>query len=371
MNDLRLRILGIRGVPAAHGGFETFAARLAPYLVERGWRVTVYCQEDGAGPVQTDEWRGVQRVRIPVRLRGAAGTVVFDWLSIADAARCGELCLTLGYNTALLCARLRRAGVTNLINMDGIEWQRAKWGPLAKAWLRINERAGAWFADHLIADHPEIARHLSAFAARDRITTIAYGADAVTDAPVEPVLERGLEPGRYVTLVARPEPENGVLEAVRGFCARPHPLKLAVLGRFEEGNPYHKEVRAAAGGQVAFLGAIYDSAVVRALRFHAFAHIHGHRVGGTNPSLVEALAAGNAILADDNRFNRWVAGGAALYYGDDSGCDEALQRLQDNPGELEALRAAARERFQQTFDWPHILAAYEELLTRFVAQPRP
>jgi hypothetical protein len=216
MSGLSLRILGIRGVPAAHGGFETFAERLAPYLVERGWRVTVYCQEDGDGPVLRDTWQGVHRVRIPVRLGGAPGTVLFDWLSIQDAARAGEPCLTLGYNTALLCARLRVAGVVNVINMDGIEWQRAKYGPLARAWLRLNERAGAWFGQHLVADHPEIARHLSALASADRITTIPYGADPVTQASPEPVRALGLEPGRYLTLIARPEPENGILEVVRG-----------------------------------------------------------------------------------------------------------------------------------------------------------
>jgi glycosyltransferase involved in cell wall biosynthesis len=365
MSGLSLRILGIRGVPAAHGGFETFAERLAPYLVERGWRVTVYCQEDGDGPVLRDTWQGVHRVRIPVRLGGAPGTVLFDWLSIQDAARAGEPCLTLGYNTALLCARLRVAGVVNVINMDGIEWQRAKYGPLARAWLRLNERAGAWFGQHLVADHPEIARHLSALASADRITTIPYGADPVTQASSEPVRALGLEPGRYLTLIARPEPENGILEVVRAFSARSRGVELAVLGRYEPGHAYHEAVRAAAGAQVRFLGAIYDTQVVQALRQHAFAHIHGHRVGGTNPSLVEALGAGNAVLADDNRFNRWVAGAGALYYADEAAFDTLLQRLQDDPATLEALRQAARSRFSDAFDWPRILQAYENLLGRF------
>lgn len=350
MSGLSVRILGIRGVPAAHGGFETFAERLAPYLVSRGWRVTVYCQEDGEGPVVRDTWQGVHRVRIPVRMAGAAGTVLFDWLSIQDAARAGEPCLTLGYNTALLCARLRLAGVVNVINMDGIEWQRAKYGRLARAWLRINERAGVWFGQHLVADHPEIARHLEALAPASRITTIPYGADPIVDAPVEPVRVLGLEPGRYVTLIARPEPENGILEAVRAFSARPRAFELAVLGRYDPNQAYHQAVRAAAGTQVRFLGAIYDAGVVQALRRHAVAHVHGHRVGGTNPSLVEALGAGNAVLADDNRFNRWVAGAGALYYADEAAFDALLRRLEAEPAVLDgcARRPASASRKPST-----------------------
>lgn len=101
-----LRILGTRGVPAAHGGFETFAEYLALYLVKQGWRVVVYCQEDGTGPVFEDSWQGVERVRIPVEAQGPKGTIVFDWQATLHAARHKDLCLTLGYNTAVFCAVL-------------------------------------------------------------------------------------------------------------------------------------------------------------------------------------------------------------------------------------------------------------------------
>ena len=203
-----LRILGIRGIPAAHGGFETFAEQLSLYLVARGWRVVVYCQEDGAGPVVRDEWQGVGRVRIPVSLAGAKGTVLFDWRCIADATQHRDLCLTLGYNTALFCLRLRAAGITNLINMDGIEWRRDKWGSLAKVWFWLNDWAGCWIGNHLIADHPEIRAHLATRTAARRITTIPYGALPVVDAATAPLTALGLKPRTYLTLIARPEPET-------------------------------------------------------------------------------------------------------------------------------------------------------------------
>lgn len=358
-----LRILGIRGVPAAHGGFETFAERLALHLVARGWQVTVYCQDDGSGPTIEDEWRGIRRIRLQTPNTGPLGTVAFDWRATRHAARSPGLCLTLGYNTALFCALLRWAGVRNAINMDGIEWKRAKWGPVAKTWFWINERAGARLADQLVADHPEIERHLAALAPRARVRMIAYGADRLADVPEAPVRALGLEPGRIVTLVARPEPENSVLEAVAGFSRRPRGLTLAVLGNYRDDNPYHRAVRAAAGSEVRFLGAIYDQTVVQALRFHSLLYLHGHQVGGTNPSLIEALGAGNAVLAHDNRFNRWVLGEAGRFFHDADSMDTALSSLLADPGTVRALRAASLARFETAFTWPKILNEYESLLS--------
>lgn len=361
-----LRILGIRGIPAAHGGFETFAEQLALYLVGRGWRVIVYCQEDDPGTPMHDEWNGVERIRLHAAAPGARGTMQFDWLAIRDAAKHQDLCLTLGYNTALFCAWLRLRGVRNVINMDGLEWSRAKWGPAAKAWLWLNERAGCWLGNHLIADHPQIAKHLATRAPVDKISTIPYGAMPVHEAPHDALPALGLEPGRYLTLIARPEPENSVLEVVQGFSHQQRGVQLAVLGRYDPAVPYHAAVIKAAGPEVRMLGAIYDAPLVRALRFHSLAYVHGHQVGGTNPSLVEALGAGNAVLAHDNRFNRWVAGSAAQYFDDALGFDDRLGRwLQDQETQHE-MRQASRARFREAFTWAEVLERYEELLLKYL-----
>jgi glycosyltransferase involved in cell wall biosynthesis len=364
-----LRILGIRGLPAAHGGFETFAEALALHLVERGWRVVVYCQQDGDAPLRQDDWRGVERVHVSVRQPGALGTVVFDWLSIVHAARGRELCLTLGYNTAAFCARLRAAGVRNVINMDGIEWRRAKWGVVAKTWFWLNERAGCWLGDHLVADHPEIRAHLATRTRADRITTIPYGADRIDAADAGPVRALGLEPGAFLTAIARPEPENSLLEIVQGFSARRRGRTLLVLGRYDEAVPYHRQVLAAAGPEVKFAGAIYDRTVVQALRFWSEAYLHGHRVGGTNPSLVEALGAANAVIAHDNPFNRWVAGPGAAYFDGAEALDRVLTELLAEPGRLRRMQDASRARFEDGLTWPAVLRAYERLLLEVAARP--
>ena len=371
-----LRILGTRGVPAGHGGFETFAEHLALHLVARGWQVIVYCQGERSGPVQLDGWQGVRRVHIGVDESGPRGTIVFDWRATLHARRAHAaepgVCLTLGYNTAVFCALLRSAGIPNLINMDGIEWRRHKWSATAKAWFWLNDWAGCWLGDHLVADHPEIARHLATRVGTRKTTTIVYGADRLSALPETAVRERGLEPGRYLTLVARPEPENSILEVVQGFSRHPRGLPLVVLGHYDSGNAYHRAVQTAASSEVRFLGAIYDKAVVQALRFHSTAYVHGHQVGGTNPSLVEALGAGNAVIAHDNRFNRWVIGEGGRYFRDADSFAAVLDTLlasQSAQSAWPAMRGASRARFEAAFTWDRVLGNYEALLTRYVPAP--
>ncbi|HEX5373348.1 MAG TPA: DUF1972 domain-containing protein [Aquabacterium sp.] len=367
-----LRILGIRGVPAAHGGFETFAEHLALYLRDNGWRVIVYCQESGSGPVFHDTWNGIERIRMPVKGEGALSTIIFDWISIQHAAKHKDLCLTLGYNTAIFDAVLRFKGIPNIINMDGIEWIRAKWGAVAKTWFWLNDWMGCLVGNHLVADNPAIKTHLMTRVSGDKITMIPYGAVPVTDAPTEAVRKLGVEPGRYLTVIARPEPENSVYEIVKAFSARPRGYKLIVLGTYQQENAYHRTVKAAASDEVLFPGAIYDAPVVQALRFHCAMYVHGHQVGGTNPSLVEALGAGNAVIAHDNRFNRWVAGEGARYFDSVDTLSKCFDELLDNGKAMSDMRDASLRRFKRALTWPIVLGEYEKLLERFLPfKPRP
>lgn len=365
-NGRVVRILGTRGIPAAHGGFETFAEKLALYLVARGWRVVVYCQEEGAGEIIEDLWYGVERIRIAVAQDGPKGTISFDWQATAHAAQFGDLCLTLGYNTAVFCALLRFKGIPNLINMDGIEWKRAKWGPVAKTWFWLNERAACWLGNHLIADHPQINAHLRTRVSAGKITTIPYGAETVSTAPEEPVVALGLNPRRFLTVIARAEPENSIFEMVQGFSAKPRGYQLAVLGNYDADNFYHRAIKSAASSEVSFVGAIYEKPVVQALRFHSLAYLHGHQVGGTNPSLVEALGAGNPVVAHDNHFNRWVAGDGAVYFTTAETFSTRMDELLSNKRRLESLHNEGQLRFNSAFAWSGVLEHYELLLSRYL-----
>lgn len=367
----KLSILGIRGIPADHGGFETFAENLALYLVARGWEVTVYCQEQGDAPIYVDHWQGVRLVHVPVSGSGTFSTIVFDWKSTLHACSEKNLVLTLGYNTAIFCAMYRLTGVTNLINMDGIEWQRQKWGPLARAWFYVNERAGVWLGNHLVADHPEIKAHLATRVRASKISTILYGAPRVEEADASVLGSYGLEPGGYAILIARAEPENSILEVVRAWSRKRRGVKLVVLGKYADDHAYQSTVRAAGSDEVMFVGATYDARVVQALRFDACFYIHGHQVGGTNPSLVEAMGAGSGVLAHDNRFNRWVAGSGAQYFADEEQCAQTLDTLLTDTLRQQEMRDASVVRYNEAFTWEQVLSDYERLLLQWQPQRHP
>jgi len=366
-----VRILGTHGVPAAYGGFETAAENVALFLVSRGWRVIMYCQVDGKGPIQEDVWNGIERVMIPVDTEGWRGTSKFDLMSIRHAAKFDDLCLTFGYNTAIFNVLQRVKRIPNVINMDGIEWSRSRWGFFRQAILYTNERVACFVGNHLIADHPEIEKFLLTRAPSRKLTTITYGADPVSDAPVAAAVSRGLEPGRYMTLICRPIPENSILELVRGFSSKQRGYKLALLGDYTpDEDPYHRQVMDAASDEVVFLGPIYEKAEVEALRFHSAMYLHGHTVGGTNPSLVEAMAAGNPVIAHDNPYNRWVARDAAVYFSTEQDVSDHLDQLLASPAQLEQMHAASLRRYEEEFTWEHVAGQYEQLLLRFLPSSR-
>jgi len=360
----RVLVLGTRGIPAAHGGFESFAERLALFLAEGGWRVTVYCQHDVTRVTQrfsADTWCGVERINVQVDGQGALATIAFDWHSIRHAATQDGVCLVLGYNTAVLLALLRIKGRKLLINMDGIEWLRPKWSWSVRAWFFLNEWLGAWLGQRLVADHPVIADHLARRRPRGAIATIPYGGEEVTAAPVGPINDLGLVPGGYLISIARLEPDNNILPMVQAFSRRLRGAKLVVLGRIDPGNPYHAAVTTAASGEVIFPGAIYDRTTVSALRFHARAYCHGHMVGGTNPSLVEALWCGNAVLAHRNRFNIWTAGAEQFFFSDTDECERMIERILADDIAVARAGRAARMRAAD-FNWADILSEYEREL---------
>ena len=360
-----MRILGTHGVPANYGGFETAAENIGLFLRDQGWRVVVYCQVPGSGATYEDTWNGLERVNIPVARDGWLGTSEFDFKSIRHAAKFRDICLTFGYNTAVFNVLQRVKRIPNVINMDGIEWSRARWGKMKQSILWTNERIACWVGNDLIADHPVIEEYLATRARRSKLTTITYGAHAVASAPTEPVTARGLVPGEYLTLICRPIPENSILELVQGFSAERRDHRLVVLGNYTpETDPYHRAVMDAASDEVEFPGGIYDPVELAAVRFHSSGYLHGHTVGGTNPSLVEAMAAGNAVLAHDNPYNRWVAGDGALYFTTPADAAVAVGRILGDHELRRRLGAASRARHAEEFTWEHIGGQYEDLLSR-------
>ena len=367
-----VNILGIRGIPAAHGGFETFAGHLAPYLTEKGWHVNVYCQLDpnSDGSPQNDfedDWNGIRRIHLATKSTGSRGSIEFDWRCVKDAAKRPGVDLVLGYNTAIFTILLRLHGKTVVMNMDGVEWRRDKWSLPVKLWFYLNEFFGSHIANVPVADHPEIAKHLRRHG-RSVFNVIPYGSHALFEADAGPLANVGVTSNDYFISIARIEPENSILEIVRSFSGQRRSAKLLVLGRLDDENEFHRSVRAAASDQVVFAGAIYDPGIVAALRVHALAYVHGHQVGGTNPSLVEALGAGSAIIAHDNKFNRWVAGPDQVYFATENQLSLAFTQLEEGTVNAGHLRSAARQVHAQSFTLEKINQSYEALLSRVTSK---
>lgn len=367
----RVAILGTRGLPPRHGGFESLVAQLAPWLVRRGWNVEVYCQDDTpeGGP---EEWNGVRLAQVSIRAPGSLGAVEFDLRSTLRTLDRETVVLTLGYNTAIFGLLYKLFGVINVVNMDGLEWKRSKWPAPVRWWFWLNERAATRLADYMIADHPAIAERLGRISRSAQFTTIPYGAEAVRGTDPTPLAAHGLVAGGYAVVIARIEKENQLLEIVRAFSRRARGIRLVVLGNlYPDVSPYHAAVRDAAGPEVMFPGAIYDPAAVATLREHAAFYVHGHTVGGTNPSLVEALGAGCPVVAHDNPFNRWVAGEAQAYFTDDSDLDARISELLATPATLKAMSAESRRRHAENFQWEPVLLAYEQVLLEMARTAAP
>ncbi len=367
MKKHKLLILGTRGIPGSHGGFETFAERLAVYLSKRGWRVTVYCQSDEE-KLSYSVWQGIHLVHIPVPKDNSFWSILFDFKAAFHAMQQEGLILTLGYNTAVFSLLYRLRKRVNMTNMDGMEWWRKKWNALEKSWLYLNERCAVLFSNYLIADHPQIKHYLRTEVKTAKpIAVIPYSTKAVAEADKTLLANYNLEPKKYGLVIARPEPENSILEIVSAFSQKKRNISLVVLGKYlPQENDYHKQVLESASDEVMFVGGIYDQEVVKALRYYTSLYFHGHQVGGTNPSLIEAMSAGSPVLAHNNPFNSWVAGEGAVYFKGVADCDQKLTQLLDNQLKLQSMSNSSLERYYAEFADDKDLKVHEELFLNLI-----
>lgn len=362
---LRIAILGARGIPASYGGFETFAEQLATRLAARGHQVTVYA-EGGEHPVADTVYQGV-RVRTRRRPRwGAASVLAYDCACLWDARRGYDLVYMLGYGAAWACWWPRVFGVPVWINVDGLEWARSKWGRVARIYLRLMEWVSSWAATRVIADAQAIAdrfRHL--YPRRAPCEFIAYGADVIDESSIgtEVLSKWGVEPYRYLLVVARPEPENHIREIIEGYLQYRGEWPLVVVGDISGATSYQRQLLKMGSPRIRFVGGVYDARLLQGLRIYAAAYLHGHSVGGTNPSLLEALACGNWVIAHDNPFNREVARDAAGYFRTSEQLAACLEDWGHREPEERRERAEhARQVVQLFYDWEQITDAYESLM---------
>ena len=359
----RLAIIGTRGIPARYGGFETFAEQISWRLVEQGVKVTVYCEKDGNAE-QLADYRGVKLEYVSSPSLGPFTTILFDLICLWKARKSFDMVYMLGYGASLFCFLPRLWGTEVWINMDGVEWARSKWSSIAKLWFRIMEVLAMWTPNRVICDAEAIRVHLKSRHRRlPSCSVIPYGAPVIDSAPPASLLDEwGLKPNGYYLAVCRLEPENHVREIIEGHRAADSQLPLVIVGNHACGTGYIKSLLSSADKRTCFIGGIYKQEKLLALRWHCLAYFHGHSAGGTNPSLLEALGCGNAIIAHDNVFNREVARGAAMYFKNHRDIPQLLIELESDHDKRRQLGDKARGVIRKHYTWDKITQCYMALL---------
>jgi glycosyltransferase involved in cell wall biosynthesis len=313
-NTMRIAIIGTRGIPNHYGGFEQCAEYLAAGLARKGYEVVVYNSHNH--PYQEKQWKGVEICHCydPEFKLGTIGQFFYDLNCIRDLRkREFDVILQLGYTSSSVWGWLLPRTTVVTTNMDGMEWKRDKYSKPVQKFLRFAESLAVRYSDHLISDSVEIQRYI-----QDKYnkpsTYIPYGAEAFNNPDAFALEEFGMTPYNYDMLIARMEPENSIETILDGVAKANTGRNFMVVGRTD--NPfgiYLKEKFAGFPG-IKFVGGIYNMDKLNNLRYYSNVYFHGHTVGGTNPSLLEAMASNSLICSHDNRFNRAVLGADALYF---------------------------------------------------------
>ena len=280
-----------------------------------------------------------------------------------------DIILMLGVSAALFSFMPRFFGKKIAINIDGLEWRRAKWGKWVSVYLKMSERFAGVFCNEVIADSRVIQKYYQQSYGR-KIHYIAYGAE-IHDEPDKAVIHKyGLKKQNYILQVCRLEPENNPHFVIKEFEKVKTDMKLIILGDAPYSGEYIKSLKANANGKVEFLGAIYGNDY-REIRSKPYCYIHGHEVGGTNPALLDAMGGGNCVLALDVPYNLEVIDGgeAGISFSKKEGdLSRKLQEIIDNPEKMEKYKKKAKERIKETYSWDRIVSQYEELFKMMSAK---
>lgn len=365
MKQLNIGILGTRGIPNHYGGFEQFAQYLAAGLVQKGHRVAVYCSH--THPYKEHEWNGVQLIHChdPEERYGTAGQFLYDRNCNRDSHdRNFDIVLHLGYTSDAIWHKKWAAGAVHIVNMDGLEWKRSKYNRLVRRFLKWSEGIAARHADVLVADSTAIQDHLQKTYGVNA-AYIPYGAVPFSNPSPEAIRPYGIKPGHYHLVIARMEPENNIEMIIRGHLAVQDSLPLVIIGNTQNRHGQFLR-RKYMHPRVIFAGPQYDQTIVNNLRYYCAQYFHGHSAGGTNPSLLEAMACGCPIAAHQNIFNQAVLQQEADYF---SSAEEVAQiiRLKKDPALLAAWKETNLQRIHTLYTEQKIIDSYGQLMLDAVA----
>lgn len=369
---MKIAIIGSRGIPNRYGGFEKFTDDLSVALVNRGYKVYVSCEHPCSNN-KMEKYKGVNLFYFPIRppksnkLR-ILYEILYDIYSLFWASRRVDIIYMLSYTASPLFFIPKIFGKKLFVNPDGLEWKRDKFNFFEKQLLLINEKMMVVWTDKIIADSNEIKKY---YDRKYNVSSefIPYWVDEIAEVKWEhdklPDLLKGkIEKNNYWLVVARLEPENNIHVIVEGYLESASKRPLIIVGNFQS-KAYQERVRniiesKAEDKQIYFTGAIYNQEILNMLRQNCFAYIHGHSVGGTNPSLLEAMMMKNIIIAHDNEFNREVCGGT-LSFQNDKDIREIFNNIENNYDGYFKLKQKLYERAKKFYCCNDKVNQYKDL----------
>jgi glycosyltransferase involved in cell wall biosynthesis len=367
---LRIGIIGTRGIPNNYGGFEQVASCLSKGLVERGHEVVVY--NSHKHPYQQSEWNGVKVIHCydPEYLIGTAGQFVYDFNCIMDAnKRKLDIMLMLGYTSSSVWGKWYSKDSICITNMDGLEWKRSKYSKPVQQFLKYAEKLAIKFSDFHIADSPVIKSYLDE---KYKIATryIAYGAELNAKTDKHVLADHKISRKNYYLLMARMEPENNIETILEGFCNSSSHKPFLVVGNTDTKYGSHLVRKFKREGDVRFLGGIFNDVKVKSLVNSSSIYFHGHSVGGTNPSLLEAMGGDALIAAHDNQFNRAVLNNDAFYFSNSSHVKDIIEGTTGWGTLEERMVTNNRMKIAKTYSCESMVEAYENFFIECIERKR-
>ena len=359
---LRIAILGTRGIPNHYGGFEQFAEYLSSGLAQRGHEVYVY--NSSQHPYTEKEWNGVRIIHCadPEHKLGTFGQFIYDLNCINDSRkRDFDILLHLGYTSDSIWHWRWPKKTVNMVNIDGMEWMRSKYNKPTRRFLKFAESLAAKNAQVLIADSPQMQNHFWTRYGKKPVY-IPYGAEVFTEADESIPETYRLSPNQYFLLVARMEPENNIEMILRGYMASSRSYPLLVIGNVT--NKFGKYLNTEFHHRsIQFVGSIYDQRILNNLRYYSARYFHGHSVGGTNPSLLEAMACRCNIAAHNNVFNKTVLQNGADYFST-AGDVATIIDTPDNSPAADQKKQLNIEKIRTVYNIEKNIDDYERIMLR-------
>jgi glycosyltransferase involved in cell wall biosynthesis len=359
---MKIALIGTRGVPANYGGFETCVEEVGQRLVKKGHSVTVYCRKSYYSN-RVKWYRGMRLIYLPNFGSKSLDTISHTFLSVSQAIFLGRYDIHMTFNAAnsLFLYPLRILGKKFVINTDGLEWKRSKWGFWGRSFYKISEKLACLFADRLVSDSKGIQDYYRDIHSIDS-TRIAYGAYIQHAKQPDKLFGLGLKPNDYFLQITRFEPENHPLLTIRAFNKLKTDKKLVIVGGTPYPGEYIKQMTAEAKKDVILPGFIYEKEVLKELWCFCYAYIHGNGVGGTNPALLQTMASGCFTIAIDNPFNRDVLDDCGIYYQEnEESLVEKMRWALDHNSSLGAFKEKAQARIMEQYSWEKVTDQYDKL----------